>query len=875
MDQTSPPRSVLETILDWSRQRPGWQRDALRRIVAEGSLDEAGVAEITALCRKEHGSEGIDLQPVPLAAVHLPANPGAGSAIALASIRGIVGVNQLAKEQELTFEPAGLTVIYGQNGAGKSGYARILKRACRARHAGEIMPDAFDDPPAGKATATITISRCGVPQPPLAWRDTGQPHPVLSAISVFDKDCASVHLRENEVAFRPFGLDIPDELAAICQKVKDRLNAEQRQLEALRDPIFAKPTWKPDTVVGKFLGKLRPDTDVGQLEKLAVVSDNDKARESRLTEDLLREPVAAAAQQLLFADTVRQLAAAVEAAATAYADERLASIKALSEAARTKRDAAKVAAQQAFDGLAIPGVGAEAWRTLWESARHYAEHIAYRGCPFPPEQDGICVLCHQPLDNTARARMMSFERFVREDIAAQADAAEKAFNQAKNALVADRVGVAGIAQTRRRIGIENTHLARKVLRFLASARFRRAKFLAALGKDDALDLPPFAESPISDLADFEGDLRRYAAELEKAADPVGRRDLQSELNELRDRIAAAELLFIARREVERLQRIRLVQTCLGDTATNAITRLGNDIADNVITPKMRDEFQSEIVRLAANRVRVEVVRSGGQFGSPQYQVRFFANPKAKVHNVLSEGEQTCVALAAFLAELATASHNSALVFDDPVSSLDHLWRDQVAQRLVEETHRRQIIVFTHDLIFVNDLHDKAVSAGAKVKMVTLTRGPGGAGIVADGLPWRASRIRDRIDKMEKAARAARKLYECNDEDGYRSAALPIYGELRASWERAIEDIAFGGVIHRHRDYIETRHLKKATVLEEADCDAFDTAFKRCCDLIEAHDPSRGRDAAVPSPEDILKDIKTLADWAASLRDRQKPTSAAG
>ncbi len=83
-------------------------------------------------------------------------------------------------------------------------------------------------------------------------------------------------------------------------------------------------------------------------------------------------------------------------------------------------------------------------------------------------------------------------------------------------------------------------------------------------------------------------------------------------------------------------------------------------------------------------MRVEVVRSGGQFCSPQYQVRFFANPKAKVHAVLSEGEQTCVALVALLTELATTSNGSALLFDDPVSSLDHRWRKMVAKRLVAE-----------------------------------------------------------------------------------------------------------------------------------------------------------------------------------------------
>ena len=63
------------------------------------------------------------------------------------------------------------------------------------------------------------------------------------------------------------------------------------------------------------------------------------------------------------------------------------------------------------------------------------------------------------------------------------------------------------------------------------------------------------------------------------------------------------------------------------TATTAITRLGNEIADNLITPRMRDRFQQEIVALAGNRVRVEVVRSGGKFGSPQYEVKLYANPK--------------------------------------------------------------------------------------------------------------------------------------------------------------------------------------------------------------------------------------------------------
>ena len=297
--------------------------------------------------------------------------------------------------------------------------------------------------------------------------------------------------------------------------------------------------------------------------------------------------------------------------------------------------------------------------------------------------------------------------------------------------------------------------------------------------------------------------------------------------------------------------------------------MGNDIADTVITPRLRDRFQEEIVRLAASKVRVEIVRSGGKYGSPQYQVRLFAKPNAKVHEILSEGEKTCVALAAFMTELATAMHRSALVFDDPVSSLDHRWRGQVAKRLVEEAENRQVIVFTHDLVFVNDLNDHATKTGRAVRLTTLSRGAAGAGMVADGLPWKAQSVEDRIDKLEKAARAAKLLHDNNQEDEYAVEVAKLYNALRATWERGLEDIAFVRVIQRHRDYINAKDLKKVSALTEADCDAFAAGFKKCCDIVDAHDPSSGRNAAPPPPTDLFQDIQALKDWAASLRDRQK------
>lgn len=865
-------KTVLEAILEWSTDRPVWQRDALRRIIAKGRLDDDDVRELVDLCKIGRGAKVGELKAVPLDRAHLPANPGQGAAVTLISVSDISGANNLAPAQTLAFEPKGLTVIYGDNGAGKSGYARILKRACRARHPGKIEANVYDDQAPKIASASITFGIGGAAQPVERWQDSPQPHARLSAISVFDSDCASVHLKDrNEVAFRPFGLDVPDELANACQLVKDAFAAEQKQLEKARNPIFAAPPWKATTTVGRALAGLTADTDGKKVQATATLSAEETARLERLRDDLAKNPAKAAAEQTLKADNIKRVIAAVKSAGAGSTDEALLSVSKAAKEARVKREAARVASEKAFGDEAIAGVGGEVWRALWESARRYSTATAYPAQPFPPSaKDAHCVLCLQPLEQEALERMARFDQFVQQDTAVQGQRAE-------HAAVAVRAALSGVVMRTRElkaaldeIALHDAGLRRMTRRFIANARLRRHVVLRSIGAEqDVEELPGVVESPLEALSQREEALRKYADELRLSAGAEERKKLQAELAELQDRSLLGGMVQTVLEEIQRLGTIRFLVGCASDTTTNAITKIGNEIADTVITPKMRDRFQEEIIKLAAEKVRVEIVRSGGKYGSPQYQVRLFAKPDAKVHDILSEGEKTCVALAAFMTELATAGHQSALVFDDPVSSLDHRWRKKVAERLVGEAAERQVIVFTHDLVFVNDLQDLAVSGRLPLQMTTVRRGPTGAGQVVDGFPWKGQRVEDRIDKLEKAARAAKLLHDNDQEAEYEAEAARIYDQLRASWERGLEEIAFSHVVMRHRDYINTKDLKKVSVLTDADCDAFAAGFKKCCDVVDAHDPSGGRNAAAPPPGDLFQDIQALKDWTASLRDRQK------
>ncbi len=97
-------------------------------------------------------------------------------------------------------------------------------------------------------------------------------------------------------------------------------------------------------------------------------------------------------------------------------------------------------------------------------------------------------------------------------------------------------------------------------------------------------------------------------------------------------------------------------------------------------------------------VEVELQEAGGERGALYHKIILTRTPGIDVPKVVSEGEARCLSIAVFFAELSTTEDLSAILFDDPVSSLDHKWRSNVAKRFVEEAQSRQVIVFTHDIV---------------------------------------------------------------------------------------------------------------------------------------------------------------------------------
>src|SRR6266851_586894 len=139
--------SIADDILDFSRTRAGWQQDVIRRLFTHVEFTDSHLRSTLAMLKGQYGLyQGAPPTSVPLSRSHIPQqSPGAPSVI-LNSLGNLINTDRLATGQVLTVGISGLTVVYGDNGSGKSGYCRILKKLCHVREGGEedIRGNAFD-----------------------------------------------------------------------------------------------------------------------------------------------------------------------------------------------------------------------------------------------------------------------------------------------------------------------------------------------------------------------------------------------------------------------------------------------------------------------------------------------------------------------------------------------------------------------------------------------------------------------------------------------------------------------------------------------------------------------------------------------------------
>jgi hypothetical protein len=605
-NQITIESDALRDILAWSEDRPAWQRDALRRLVTQGELSKTDIDDLTALCKDSAKKSD------PLQQRHISAQHKGAPTVALKNIHNVQNVNALAERQKLTFLPKGVTIIYGDNGAGKSGYVRILKRACRARKARgkeeALLPNIYDQQP-GPMQADLEYE-AGAQQQKATWHNGAATDDLLSEISVFDSRTANVHVDEtNDLAYTPFPMKLLEWLVNACKSVKEKIDAEISSIEQQTPKSISEPSCTPGTKVSALIVSLNKNAKEEDVHKLATLSNEEIARLAELTADFAQDPTVTVKRLRAHKQRLEGLRTKLKALSKAGSSENATKLAGLVEDLVVKGEAAKLAALDLSKDEPLSGVGSATWHTLWKAARAYSTEEAYPEHHFPKtEDDARCVLCHQELSPDAASRLRRFEGFVQDRTQQQESAARAALDEFRKDLVGKALTSKLLLEERLFLADElgNEDLAAEVRVFTLKAQWRLRGILCA-NADVDLDVPPLEDTGLDDVI---RSLESRIAALLAEDDSDERKALRAELQELKDRQWLAGIKADVIAEIGRLKAIAKLKSALKDTKPNNITARNTSLSEALITDRLRARFAKEIDHLNLAGLAIELTQAG-------------------------------------------------------------------------------------------------------------------------------------------------------------------------------------------------------------------------------------------------------------------------
>ena len=420
--------TVLAEILFWGCQLSSWKQHALGTLISNKSLTEQHRVDILRYCKLEHeaDAEGLPVaSPRTLDDFQLSSTDTRRS-VQLLAVRKPQNINALCPEQELTFAPEGLTVVFGYNASGKSGYGRILRRVCRGRQKPpELKPNVLKTQTSQRQSVEFQYRTNGS-EKSVEWGVKSSPPNDLSCISIFDSECAAVHVtQKNTLAFYPSGLEILPAFAELMKDIQERLKKEKAELESLRPRFLSDGSFSPTTSVGRIVTQLRSNTDTVKLEELAGLSSEEQAMIAQLQIDLAKDPRQAADDAARLAGHLKEIGQALSGAMAALGAAGTSRLSELRADVEEKREAAEAAAQMNATGEVVNGLGSDAWKQLWTAARAFSTSV-FPDKSFPvTEPDAKCVLCQQPLSDEARGRLQRFEDFVQDSTQKEYETSKK------------------------------------------------------------------------------------------------------------------------------------------------------------------------------------------------------------------------------------------------------------------------------------------------------------------------------------------------------------------------------------------------------------------------------------------------------------------
>ncbi len=864
---------VIDEIVNLSNTLPLWQRDALRRIVTRDVLTEEDYSELLNMLLASHGhvdETDPPIKPIPVERKHFGVPTRGGPKVILKSMYDLQNINALAPRQKIEFGTDGVTVIYGENASGKSGYSRVLKNVCRSRDIEErLLPDVFDeDADSDFQEANFELQVNGT-EKTIKWISGQEPPDFLKELAVFDSNCARLYINaEAEIQFLPYKLDSLTELAKCFDVIRDMLDKIRPKVEEIPDDLKNVDQETEVARILRDLDKAPPE----QVARLSELSDNELHRLEELEEIFSKDdPIKEAATLRRKSSRIGKLVDSIEKVQVDLSDESLIKYKILYEETTAAGKSAKLAAERLSECQPLEGVGTDPWKTFFYAAEKYSREVAYKNRDFPvTDEDSRCVLCQQILDEHSKIRLNNFFRFVKEDIQKKADAKRlelkgvdfRLQNLDVKTLADDTELLAEIEE----LDLKLKKAVETCIPTLITRRDTMLEWLRQKGEFESIS--NLKDIPIEELKGLCRGLVRKAVDYEDTKKSDERKKMEFEQKSLVARAKLKVYLKDINKIMKSIEFNQLIDKCESYTKTGVITSAQKEIANHASTQNLVTVLEEELRELHAQNIPL-TVKIRGKKGKTLYRlVPDGVSHEIDLSSVLSEGEHCAVALSSFLAELKAGGFECGIVLDDPVSSLDHKRRELVARRLIHEGRKRQVIIFTHDIVFLMRLNKKAAEYRVPIIVQSVNRFGGEIGMVSEDVPIKAKTVGQKQQELQSLIKKANEEFAQKNVAEYERLVGRYYSRLRATWEKIIEEKIFNKCIGRYDVEVKTRNLDKVVFTDDLFLQ-FTNCYDKCCRITDAHDHPEADKPDNPEVNEMKDDLKEMESFLTTLKVLQE------
>ncbi|MGR3293007.1 MAG: AAA family ATPase [Candidatus Scalindua sp.] len=742
--------------------------------------------------------------------------------IELKTLSSITGVNRLAKNQTLTFSK-NLTVVFGENGTGKTGYSRVLKTLGFSYDSNNVIfPNIFKA--TQPKTAKIEFKANGVDDV-FNWDGTNK-NSELENISVFNSNCVQISLSDRQLIVSPIGFHLFNLVTSELNELMKLLNAK---ITTYPTTLSWSETLNQGTLQQVYISEL---SKISTGQKLSELSSFTPAQEQELKDKevelsnfnktLLQTEIQNLTTSI---SEIKALIIKVQTAQTQLNSNNWKALIDFNKQISELESKTKTGVKEIAEANGIEFYKTQQFQSFLTAAEEYIKII---NKPKYPSDNDSCVYCLQPLESSAKNLLSSYRILLND-------------KTQENLLVLKE---------------QKTNLIQQILKIDINLIFHQSTFgvddkqnpvqptvLLDYNKKLGILKTAFTTDKIDKNSSFNFDYKSQIDFLEAkntalneiltqkqgllANLSVKETELRNKIAELKDR----KLLLLKVSEIKASIENHKIISTLNSTSisfsTASISRKTTEARDALVKSNFNAIFKAELKCLRKSHINIDL-----SFRTDRGNSKISHSIKAHLLvDILSEGEQKAIAFAEFLTELQLDNIKAPVIFDDPVNSLDHKIIDDVARRLIKLSNERQVVIFTHSVLLFNSFlyFSKQPSfKGLDYKFYNSKNEYDETGFITDA-EEEINKVKSFISKINMIINNTPKDKPEADvaEDGY--------GYLRSAIELLVEHEIFQGTVKRYQKNIAlTQFVKVDGNLINTHKDKLNEIFERSCGYIKGH-----------------------------------------